>query len=613
MPDAIEWRAVERRVLRPRRAAPVRHAARPAALQAAVAARARADGRRGARAPALRGRPRAVRADHGARVDRAADGPPGVGGGLGPAAARQVRRARRRHRDGLAVEQAAAAPLGAGRGRRARSGSATRATRGSRCSPRSSARSRRAGGRVLTDRPAARVARDGRRLRASRGRAGLVPRGHDPRAFAARRAPSATTAWSPPCPNDVFEQLLDPALAAEVGEAYLARARGIEYFAALCLLLELDRRFRPYYWTNVADRELPFVGLIEHTNFVEPERYGGRRFLYVANYLPHGHELLGLDADALLARYEPGLRAVNPAFSRDWVRRAWLLRRAGRAADRHRRLRATASRRCARPAPGLVLANTTQVYPEDRGTNYAVRLGTRQPRPSSPPGARTRAGSRGPRRRRGSLRGARACPGTASSASSPGELELDVAVELLEALLAGELGPGGAEQPRQQHGRHRCRGHRSRSRRSRPARRERGAELAPGIVDGLVERAARGAEALGEDVDRDALERDARRGRSRWCGVRSCAIARRTAASSSRGLGALAAARRSAPASASQPSGVERDLAPLPGAPPHASPPASSSANLYAHVVKRLSPRKSPSLARTATSASSALWWARSS
>jgi hypothetical protein len=26
-------------------------------------------------------------------------------------------------------------------------------------------------------------------------------------------------------------------------------------------------------------------------------------------------------------------------------------------------------------APGLLLANTTQVYPEDRGTNYAVRLG----------------------------------------------------------------------------------------------------------------------------------------------------------------------------------------------------------------------------------------------
>ena len=159
-----------------------------------------------------------------------------------------------------------------------------------------------------------------------------------------------------------------------MGEPYLERTRGIEYFAALCLLLELDRRFSPYYWTNVADRSLPFVGLIEHTNFIEPERYGGRRFLYVANYLPHGHELLGLDADALLARYEPGLRAVNPGFSRAWVRHAWL--HAEPAAQpivtvgygqRIPPLRT--------PARGLVLANTTQVYPEDRGTNYAVRLG----------------------------------------------------------------------------------------------------------------------------------------------------------------------------------------------------------------------------------------------
>jgi hypothetical protein len=27
-------------------------------------------------------------------------------------------------------------------------------------------------------------------------------------------------------------------------------------------------------------------------------------------------------------------------------------------------------------APGLILANTMQIYPEDRGTNYSVRLGT---------------------------------------------------------------------------------------------------------------------------------------------------------------------------------------------------------------------------------------------
>jgi len=164
-------------------------------------------------------------------------------------------------------------------------------------------------------------------------------------------------------PNDVFARLTG-----------LPDRSAIEYFGALCLLLELDRPFGPYYWTNVADRELPFVGLIEHTNFVPPEAYGGRRFLYVANYLPHGHELLSLGADALLDRYEPGLRRVNPAFQRGWVRNAWLHREPAAQPivtvgyrERIPPLRTA--------VPGLVLANTTQVYPEDRGTNYAVRLG----------------------------------------------------------------------------------------------------------------------------------------------------------------------------------------------------------------------------------------------
>ena len=104
---------------------------------------------------------------------------------------------------------------------------------------------------------------------------------------------------------------------------------------------------------------LAFIGLIEHTNFVEPERYGGRRFLYVSNYLPHGHELLGRSLDEVLDRYEPGLRAVNPGFERAWVRDAWLFRVAVR--------RMAAGR--GRSTPGRVIAvprRLTCVPPRDR-------------------------------------------------------------------------------------------------------------------------------------------------------------------------------------------------------------------------------------------------------
>ena len=214
------------------------------------------------------------------------------------------------------------------------------------------------GGRVLIDRPAVRIVEG---FEVTFGAPGSFRAGHDPRSF----EPAGSERYDrvlATVPNDVFARLTD------------LPEPPIEYFAALCLLLELDRPFSDFYWTNVADRELPFVGLIEHTNFVEPEHYGGRRFLYVANYLEHGHELLGLDADGLLERYLPGLRKVNPTFDRDWVRNAWLHREPAAqpivTVGYRRRIPALRT-----PAEGLVLANTTQVYPEDRGTNYAVRLG----------------------------------------------------------------------------------------------------------------------------------------------------------------------------------------------------------------------------------------------
>jgi protoporphyrinogen oxidase len=227
------------------------------------------------------------------------------------------------------------------------------------------------GGRVLLDRPAARVAPCDSGWEVTAGAAGSFRGGHDPRAFAPAGAPARYDRVLATVPGDVFERLVPP---GAVPQGYLARVRSIEYFAALCLLLEVDRPVTPYYWTNVAERDLPFVGLVEHTNLVEPERYDGRRFLYVANYLPRGHELLELDAEALLARYEPGLRRANPAWRREWVRALW------RFAEPAAQPIVTVGYRERIPplqtgAPGLLLANTTQVYPEDRGTNYAVRLG----------------------------------------------------------------------------------------------------------------------------------------------------------------------------------------------------------------------------------------------
>jgi len=230
-----------------------------------------------------------------------------------------------------------------------------------------------AGGRVLIDRPARRLARSNGGFAVEAGAPDSFRAGHDPRRFEAAGIEDGYDAVIATVPNDIFEQLLDPQLAEEIGADYLGRLSTIEYHTAFCLLLELDRQFTPFYWTNIADDELPFVGLIEHTNFIEPERYGGRRFLYVANYLEPGHEMLALDPEQLLDLYEPGLRKVNPEFSRAWIKERWLFREPAAQPI------VTLGYRERMPpldtgVPNLILANTTQIYPEDRGTNYSVRL-----------------------------------------------------------------------------------------------------------------------------------------------------------------------------------------------------------------------------------------------
>jgi protoporphyrinogen oxidase len=232
------------------------------------------------------------------------------------------------------------------------------------------------GGAVHIDCPAQRLARrEPGGFWLWPGAPGSFRTGLDPREFAVDVVePEHFDSVVATVPNDVFELLLDDELREALAPGYLGMLRSAEYQTALCLLLEIDRQFSPYYWTNVADPDIPFIGLIEQTNFVEPERYGGRRFLYVANYLEPGHPLLELDPDSLIEAYVDGLRRIRSDFDPSWILNRWMFREPAAqpvvTVGYHERIPPLDT-----GVPGLVLANTTQIYPEDRGTNYSVRLG----------------------------------------------------------------------------------------------------------------------------------------------------------------------------------------------------------------------------------------------
>ena len=107
---------------------------------------------------------------------------------------------------------------------------------------------------------------------------------------------------------------------------------------------------------------------------IDPRHYGGDHLLYIGDYLDPDHRYFEMDAEALLAEFLPHFVKFNPAFRPDWVTGVW-----------------THKAKYAQPVPpvgyaamipdvrtplaGLYFASMSQVYPWDRGTNYAVEMG----------------------------------------------------------------------------------------------------------------------------------------------------------------------------------------------------------------------------------------------
>jgi protoporphyrinogen oxidase len=93
----------------------------------------------------------------------------------------------------------------------------------------------------------------------------------------------------------------------------------IDFQGAVCALVTMDEPLTDTYWLNIAE-ETPFGALIEHTNYVPPERYGGQHLLYVASYIQSpDEENWRLDDDALEERWLSGIESLFPGFDRSSV------------------------------------------------------------------------------------------------------------------------------------------------------------------------------------------------------------------------------------------------------------------------------------------------------
>ncbi|MGJ7508094.1 NAD(P)/FAD-dependent oxidoreductase [Variovorax sp. GT1P44] len=157
-------------------------------------------------------------------------------------------------------------------------------------------------------------------------------------------------------------------------EAWLEKLRRVKYLGNMCLVLRLKRSLSDTYWTNVNDPGFPFVGVIEHTNFDDPKNYNGSRIAFLSRYLAVEDPVWSFKEEQYLEFALDHLSRMFPEFDESWILeyRVWRAEYAQPVTERGYSTYVPGS---TTPFDNAMISTMAQIYPEDRGTNYAIREG----------------------------------------------------------------------------------------------------------------------------------------------------------------------------------------------------------------------------------------------
>jgi protoporphyrinogen oxidase len=158
--------------------------------------------------------------------------------------------------------------------------------------------------------------------------------------------------------------------------AYWKSLADVKYLGVICLLVVLDRRVSPYYVTNLLDKSLPFTGIIEATNIVDPAELGGRHLVYLPKYVVADDPLFAESDEAITTMLLDGLRKVHPEVPVEAIIHTRLFReryvqplQEVNYLDRTRGIQT--------PVPGVYLANSTMLYNSTLNNNAVISLADR--------------------------------------------------------------------------------------------------------------------------------------------------------------------------------------------------------------------------------------------
>lgn len=164
-------------------------------------------------------------------------------------------------------------------------------------------------------------------------------------------------------------------IARDLPDEYVSKMSQLKSLGATNMILRLKKSFFPdnTYWLSVADPTSPIMAIVEHTNYMDKKHYNGEHLVYLGKYLETSDPNFSKTKEELLKIYHPFLKKINSAYEKDLI--DYRLFKAPFAQPIIPTNYSVMIPPLQTPLKNVYIANMQQVYPWDRGTNYAVELG----------------------------------------------------------------------------------------------------------------------------------------------------------------------------------------------------------------------------------------------
>lgn len=164
-------------------------------------------------------------------------------------------------------------------------------------------------------------------------------------------------------------------IAPSLPNEYIAKYQKLKSIGAINLVLRMKKGFFKdgTYWLSVCDIKSPILAIVEHTNFMNKKNYDNEHLLYLGNYMETSDKRFSMSKEALLKLYDPWLKKIKPNYKTSIISSELF-----HAPFAQPIIKPKYSKHIppfTTPLENVYLANIQQVYPWDRGTNYAVELG----------------------------------------------------------------------------------------------------------------------------------------------------------------------------------------------------------------------------------------------